>query len=60
MCYVPAAFAAFVVREREVNAKHQQTLSGVSLPGESPKKLHACCMPRIKSNCHVACNERTL
>ena len=30
--YVPAAFATFVVREREVKAKHQQLVSGVSIP----------------------------
>ena len=30
--YVPAAFATFIVREREVKAKHQQLVSGVSIP----------------------------
>lgn len=30
--YVPAAFATFLVREREVKAKHQQLVSGVSIP----------------------------
>lgn len=30
--YVPAAFATFLVREREVRAKHQQLVSGVSIP----------------------------
>ena len=30
--YVPAAFATFVVREREVKAKHQQLVSGISIP----------------------------
>ena len=30
--YVPAAFATFIVREREVKAKHQQLVSGVSVP----------------------------
>jgi ATP-binding cassette subfamily A (ABC1) protein 3 len=30
--YVPASFAAFVVRERQVKAKHQQLVSGVSIP----------------------------
>ena len=33
MAYIPAAFAQFLVREREVSAKHQMTLSGISLPG---------------------------
>lgn len=30
-CFVPASFAVFVVREREVKAKHQQVISGASL-----------------------------
>jgi ATP-binding cassette, subfamily A (ABC1), member 3 len=30
--YIPAAFATFIVREREVKAKHQQLVSGVSIP----------------------------
>ena len=29
--FVPASFAAFVVKEREVGAKHQQLVSGVSI-----------------------------
>lgn len=29
-CFVPASFAVFVVREREVKAQHQQLISGVS------------------------------
>jgi len=29
-CFIPAAYAIFVVREREVKAKHQQTVSGVA------------------------------
>jgi ATP-binding cassette subfamily A (ABC1) protein 3 len=33
MSYIPAAFAQFLVRERELAAKHQQTISGISLPG---------------------------
>jgi ATP-binding cassette subfamily A (ABC1) protein 3 len=30
-CFIPASFGVFVVREREVKAKHQQIISGVSL-----------------------------
>jgi ATP-binding cassette subfamily A (ABC1) protein 3 len=30
LCFVPASFALFVVREREVKAQHQQFLTGVS------------------------------
>lgn len=30
--FIPATFAVFVVREREVAAKHQQLISGVSIP----------------------------
>ncbi len=30
-CFVPASFATFVVKEREVKAKHQQIISGVSI-----------------------------
>lgn len=30
LCFVPASFAVFVVREREVKAQHQQLLTGVS------------------------------
>jgi len=30
--FVPAAMATFVVREREVKAKHQQVVSGVGIP----------------------------
>jgi ATP-binding cassette subfamily A (ABC1) protein 3 len=30
-CFIPASFAIFVVREREVKAKHQQVISGVSI-----------------------------
>jgi len=30
--FIPASFAVFVVREREVSAKHQQLISGVSIP----------------------------
>lgn len=30
--FIPASFAVFVVKEREVNAKHQQLISGVSIP----------------------------
>ncbi len=30
-CFIPASFAVFVVREREIKAKHQQIISGVSL-----------------------------
>jgi hypothetical protein len=29
--FVPAAFAAYIVREREVKAKQQQLVSGVGL-----------------------------
>ncbi len=29
--FIPASFAVFVVKEREVNAKHQQLISGTSL-----------------------------
>jgi ATP-binding cassette subfamily A (ABC1) protein 3 len=29
--YIPASFATYVVREREVKAKHQQMVSGVSI-----------------------------
>ena len=31
LCFVPASFVAFVVKEREVEAKHLQVVSGVSL-----------------------------
>lgn len=31
MCFLPASYAAFIVKEREVKAKHQQIISGVSL-----------------------------
>jgi ABC-type multidrug transport system ATPase subunit len=30
--FIPASFAVFVVREREVSAKHLQLISGVSIP----------------------------
>jgi ATP-binding cassette subfamily A (ABC1) protein 3 len=30
--FIPASFALFVVKEREVSAKHQQLISGVSIP----------------------------
>ena len=30
-CFLPASYAIFVVKEREVKAKHQQIISGVSL-----------------------------
>ena len=30
-CFIPASFAIFVVKEREVKAKHQQVISGVSI-----------------------------
>lgn len=30
-CFIPASFAAFVVKEREVKAKHQQIISGISI-----------------------------
>jgi len=30
-CFIPASFAVFVVKEREVKAKHQQIISGVSI-----------------------------
>jgi len=30
--FIPASFAVFVVKEREINAKHQQLISGVSIP----------------------------
>lgn len=30
--FIPAAFATYVVREREVKAKHQQVVSGISIP----------------------------
>ena len=30
--FIPASFAVFVVKEREVSAKHQQLISGVSIP----------------------------
>ena len=30
--FIPASFAVFIVKEREVNAKHQQLISGVSIP----------------------------
>ncbi len=30
-CFIPASFASFVVKEREVHAKHQQIISGVGL-----------------------------
>ncbi len=32
MSFVPASYATFVVKEREINAKHQQLISGVSIP----------------------------
>jgi len=30
--FIPAAFSTYIVREREVKAKHQQFVSGVSIP----------------------------
>jgi ATP-binding cassette, subfamily A (ABC1), member 3 len=30
-CFIPASFAVFIVKEREVKAKHQQVISGVSI-----------------------------
>eukprot|EP01138_Halocafeteria_seosinensis_P011391 gb/GECG01011634.1/.p1 GENE.gb/GECG01011634.1/~~gb/GECG01011634.1/.p1 ORF type:complete len:2040 (+),score=216.84 gb/GECG01011634.1/:1-6120(+) len=30
--FIPSSFAVFIVKEREVNAKHQQLISGVSIP----------------------------
>lgn len=30
-CFIPASYAIFVVKEREVKAKHQQIISGVSI-----------------------------
>jgi ATP-binding cassette, subfamily A (ABC1), member 3 len=30
--FIPSSFAVFVVKEREVGAKHQQLISGVSIP----------------------------
>eukprot|EP01038_Epipyxis_sp_PR26KG_P005748 gene5748-7937_t len=30
-CFIPASFATFIVKEREVKAKHQQVISGVSI-----------------------------
>lgn len=30
-CFLPASYAIFVVKEREVKAKHQQMISGVSI-----------------------------
>lgn len=30
-CFVPASYATFIVKEREVKAKHQQIISGVSI-----------------------------
>lgn len=30
--FIPASFAVFVVKEREVSAKHQQLIGGVSIP----------------------------
>jgi ATP-binding cassette subfamily A (ABC1) protein 3 len=30
--FIPASFAVYVVKEREVSAKHQQLISGVSIP----------------------------
>ncbi len=30
-CFVPASYATFVVKEREVKAKHQQIISGVNI-----------------------------
>ena len=30
-CFLPASYAIFVVKEREVKAKHQQVISGVSI-----------------------------
>ena len=29
--FIPASFAVFIVKEREINAKHQQLISGVSI-----------------------------
>ncbi|CAM9341769.1 unnamed protein product, partial [Choristocarpus tenellus] len=31
VCFLPASYAIFVVKEREVKAKHQQVISGVSI-----------------------------
>jgi ATP-binding cassette subfamily A (ABC1) protein 3 len=30
-CFIPASFAVFVVKEKEVKAKHQQVISGISI-----------------------------
>lgn len=30
-CFIPASYASFIVKEREVKAKHQQIISGVSI-----------------------------
>ena len=30
-CFIPASFAVFIVKEREVKAKHQQIISGVNI-----------------------------
>mmetsp|Transcript_26423 Transcript_26423/g.39214 ORF Transcript_26423/g.39214 Transcript_26423/m.39214 type:complete len:1955 (+) Transcript_26423:136-6000(+) len=30
-CFIPASYAAFIVKEKEVKAKHQQIISGVSI-----------------------------
>lgn len=32
LAFVPASYIQFVVKEREVSAKHQQLISGVSIP----------------------------
>eukprot|EP01031_Cornospumella_fuschlensis_P022275 gene22275-27238_t len=31
VCFIPTSFVVFVVKEREIKAKHQQVISGVSL-----------------------------
>ena len=31
ICYIPASWATFIVREKEIKAKHQQMVSGVSV-----------------------------
>jgi ATP-binding cassette subfamily A (ABC1) protein 3 len=30
-CFIPASFAVFIVKEKEVKAKHQQVISGISI-----------------------------
>jgi len=47
MAFIPAAFIVFIVREREVSAKHQQLISGVSIPAYWVSSLTYDCITYI-------------